>query len=449
MGARPVLESLQDLAWLAGGLPVALLVGAALAIIWWQGWLSRGLVVLLLVIAILPIFGGSGDASEGSPLRQVTWGGLFLYSLCIVAQGDDGRFELPLRWVPLSLWVLLAYCLATVMWSPVAEASFKRWVQVTGVAILAMALFRSGRGEPLYERLFWPALVLSVLGLGNLVVNPGYAIDVEGCFRGIASHKNTWGQFCLLGGLAALTRAFARERDWLAWGVFLLCAVSVLLSKSSSSTLMLLAITGLFALWYLWTLPGRIGKAIVTLGGGGTLLAIYLYFVFQGDASMQAIADAGLGTVGKNSTLTGRTFLWELIRGEIAKHPWLGVGYGGFWMGMAGPSAAVIVRLDWGPPWQSHNGYLDVINEIGYLGLGLTVLMLLQQAWNLLKFSRGPHSALFMFHVAILVATVVGNITETSLVRTTHFWWILFVASLVEVQARLLRQPELYAKKSP
>ncbi len=440
-------EPMLDWALLAGGVPLAALAGMALALVWWQGWIGRGLVVLLLVIAILPIFGGSGDADQGSPLRQVTWGGLFFYSLCIIIRNQQGQLQLPLNWVPWPLWLLIGYCLITVLWSPVPEPSFKRWVQVTGVLLLGMALFRSGEDTPLYERLFLPALVLSVAGLVNLAVNPGYAIDVEGCFRGIASHKNTWGQFCLLGGLAALTRAFARERDWLAWGVFTLCALSVLLSKSSSSTLMLLAITGLFALWYLWTLPGRTGKAVVTLGGGGTLLAIYLYFVFQGDASVQAIADAGLGTVGKNSTLTGRTYLWELIQAQIDQHPWLGVGYGGFWMGMAGPSAAVIVRLDWGPPWQSHNGYLDVINEIGYLGLALTVLMLLHQAWNLLRFSRGPHSALFMFHVAILVATVVGNITETSLVRTTHFWWILYVASAVEVQARLLRQPELYAKR--
>jgi len=50
-----------------------------------------------------------------------------------------------------------------------------------------------------------------------------------------------------------------------------------------------------------------------------------------------AIANA----LGRDVTLTGRTSIWAVVLDKISKHPWLGYGYKGFWLGMEGESADV------------------------------------------------------------------------------------------------------------
>ena len=47
-----------------------------------------------------------------------------------------------------------------------------------------------------------------------------------------------------------------------------------------------------------------------------------------------------LGAFGKDATLTGRTVLWNYATEEIARHPLLGVGHGGFWTPEDGLSVA-------------------------------------------------------------------------------------------------------------
>ena len=59
---------------------------------------------------------------------------------------------------------------------------------------------------------------------------------------------------------------------------------------------------------------------------------------------------------------------------SIAKRPLLGYGYQAFWLGLEGESYRVILAVSWVLA-QAQNGFLDVMLEMGMLGLVIVLLV--------------------------------------------------------------------------
>jgi len=124
--------------------------------------------------------------------------------------------------------------------------------------------------------------------------------------------------------------------------------------------------------------------------------------------------------------------LWELMMAEVAKHPWFGVGYGGFWLGLEGAAGQIAYIVRWGYPGQAHNGYIDLLNELGVTGLTLVACAIAAHVRRLVSLAAVDREAA-RFHAALLVAILTLNLTEASILRTTHLWWIAFTLSVIEV----------------
>ena len=177
------------------------------------------------------------------------------------------------------------------------------------------------------------------------------------------------------------------------------------------------------------------------------LLGINFAGAVFGYPSVQDVLELVFKSTGKDITLSGRTYLWELIWKEIGKHPWLGTGYGGFWLGLEGMAGQIAYLVRWGYPGQAHNGYLDILNELGVVGLFLLLAFVVQHAMQLVRLAAIDRP-LALFHGALLVALLTLNLAEATLLRTTHLWWIVFVASVFEVNA-ILRKSQLGAVNRP
>src|SRR5690606_33883518 len=152
--------------------------------------------------------------------------------------------------------------------------------------------------------------------------------------------------------------------------------------------------------------------------------------------------EAVLAALGRDATLTGRTLLWVLVLGEIRERPWLGYGYGGYWLGWDGPSAFVWQAVGWMPP-SAHNGYLDAVLDLGLVGL---VIAMAGIGGVLVREVRGLRSARTpaqRWPVLFLLMYLVYNSVESILVRRNNLLWILCVA--VAAGARAGAQPSAVA----
>jgi O-antigen ligase len=125
----------------------------------------------------------------------------------------------------------------------------------------------------------------------------------------------------------------------------------------------------------------------------------------------------------KDTSFTGRSNIWALITEHSAQHPMLGTGYGAYWTPVpmpGGDSFEFVRRMGGFYPGSAHNGYLEILNDLGWVGLVLLlgfIAVFLLQALRQLRIDP-PQAALYL---AILLHQAITNLSET------HWFGVLSV----------------------
>lgn len=382
--------------------------------------------------SLLPFGAGPDGASEGSFLRQLVWGSIFL-SAALVFIRQPSRRELAIKALPPTLLCLLLFVSASALWSPAPYVSFKRILQIIGVAALGGALIVGGSGTYRIHRLATPVLSIAML-LAMLfsAAFPGFAFSDIG-FRAFMATKNNFGQFAVFSIIFGIGALYLDGRYKLVYlPLVIISLVGLGLSKSVAAIAALAAVAVFFiARAFLRSTLPHWWKLL--LGGSMALVLVFhVAGVIYGYPSIRDLLEFVFKATGRDLSLSGRTDLWGLMWTEAMKHPWLGTGYGGFWLGLEGMSGQIAYLVRWGYPGQAHNGYLDIFNELGLTGILLLLAFLIAHARNLACLAQSDKK-LADFHTAIFIAILTINIAEAAILRTTHFWWMLFVASVFEV----------------
>lgn len=391
--------------------------------------------MLVVMFVLLPVGAGAAGAQDGSTLRQLVLGTLFLAGLFTIVRFPDRWAQIP-RAVPLSFALLVGYTLLSAFWSPEPWISVRRSAQVVGVAIVALAIVIGGMGKHRVHRLLaLPMLFGVALAIGVTAAFPDFAFAENG-LRGFTFTKNNFGQFCAMVVFIGMAWSFVERRFTAFWlGVVLLALVGLAFSRSITTILALLAVTAASSLVLVARLihsswmPVALVAAMLLLAGGFVAGLVFGFPAFE------TVLETALKPTGRDLTLTGRTYLWELMVAEAMRHPWFGTGYGSFWLGLEGRSGQIAMLVGWGYPGQAHNGYLDIFNELGIVGLALTAALLAQHSRNLSLLFGLDRRAGF-FHAGVLLFVVMLNVAEAALLRTTNPWWMLLVASIFEVSWR-------------
>jgi len=230
--------------------------------------------------------------------------------------------------------------------------------------------------------------------------------------------------------------AFAMKpsRGWLWVPVGLLCFGLVVLSTSKTALLASLAAISLFVVLRIFRrFPVlRIPVVYIVIAGAGVF------------ASLMLLApDFMFDLIGKDRTLTGRTDIWDAIVLSIKDKPYLGYGYGVYWMDELGPSYYVRLQLQWGIP-SAHNGWMETWLSIGVLGVALfalqfiwTFILAVQRIW------RGGSETYFA--ILIVVVFFIFSMSESAVLQQNDLSWVIFVA----VAAKLFSFEKPYWRNKP
>ncbi|MFZ6861146.1 O-antigen ligase family protein [Undibacterium sp. Ji67W] len=413
--------------------------------------LIRVMVVLFAVFSLLPYgiswdyTGSSALTMEGSLTTKLEWGGLISLSMIIlyrhlpVAMSD-------LRSLNPFLVAILLWCIFSSFWSPLPGITFKRAIQLVGLVMISMSINMAPRPLALLIKyLLYPLMAILFLSLFMVITSPSLAIDyaLGGAWRGALSHKNELGQVAAVSILLWQARACIDKLDIR----FLLAAIGftffmLIMSKSSTSMIITLMTSTIFHILRKRRLNSDYPLTrIIIVFFCVILLALYVFYIQESRFPAWSEISSPIAHIfGKGSDLTGRTDIWELVLLEIRKHWVIGLGYGAFWLGPDSLSQFIISALHW-IPLQSHNGYLDILNEQGLVGLALCILCLLAQAVSLIIMGRKDRTQA-AFWAAMLFVVVVTNFTESSLFRGFGFQNVFFIFALVASTSanRRLRQ---------
>lgn len=409
-------------------------------------FLTYALIVLSVSFSLLPAelnWGNvtpEGSYTQGSLVFQIQFGSIFLVGAIIAFYYRDWTF-LKLRHINPCLLLLVTYCIITMLWSPYPVITFKRSCQLIGLIVVGLVISPpTGKPRQLIYTLLATFTVIMMLSMIIVLIMPSIGIDYEldNAWRGILSQKNS------LGVVAALSVIFwAREimdkqlPTWLCILGFLFSTFMLIMTKSTTALIVCMFCVGCYFFIRKRHFFGdfdyiKIFVSLLTI----VLTAVWIFYLFNGHLPTWQEIFAPIGAVFDKSTdLTGRTEIWALVLLSIKQHPIFGIGYGAFWLGEGSPSQYIINVLHW-IPLQSHNGYLDILNELGITGLILLIGVFIFHAINLFKFLKIDREEAAI-HWSIFIFILISHISESEIFRGVLFQNIFFLYSSITVSSRI------------
>jgi len=211
---------------------------------------------------------------------------------------------------------------------------------------------------------------LAAAGLLAAVAYPkmGVQHDINaGDWRGLWYEKNQMGAMMVYGALAAMAALLAgsTRRKQMVFTI-VLCAAMLLMSKSKTSLLALMI-----------GLCGSMLLAAMRRGPATAVIVVWLGVTVAVTAAMVMWLAPELlfKALGKDPSLTGRTDIWAGLLRQSAKRPLTGFGYGVFWTLDSVPANWIRKETGWLVP-SAHNGWLDILAQLGWIGVGLCALVL-------------------------------------------------------------------------
>jgi len=245
------------------------------------------------------------------------------------------REDLPLMLRNSAAYLLLPlFALSSTLWSIDTDATGYYGFQFLITALIGCIIGAGLDRKSAMRGVFYAFAFYAFASLifGRSVTWGGGAMG-NSAFAGLAQAKNTAGDCAAVGvilSMAVLFDAIEGRRHRLALFAMVALALQfqMLIAARSSGAILAAAIAlALFVLWSfsrLFPKPARVVTAI------SAIIAIVSAVLTQHIWLPALVASMSRAT-GKDSTLTGRTYLWDRAAALIQERPILGVGYNGFW----------------------------------------------------------------------------------------------------------------------
>lgn len=332
----------------------------------------------------------------------------------VIAVGRDN--------LPVILLVIII--VASTGWSVNSAVTLRRSIALLGTTLFALYLVV--RYQP-YELIRIVALALGIMAVASMlavIVTPDLAIHQDrhvGAWRGVFSHKNAFGRFMTLGVLANALLATKQSRFRVLYiTTALLCLGLVGMSQSRTAWVVTLALGVAFLIFRAF--QARLVFAIPLIG---FIIALSSAIVIVIASNLQDI----LFLLGRDMSLTGRVPLWTASLQDIMSRPWLGHGYRAYWLGERSASVDALFAAGWiQSPSHGHNAFLDLCLEIGLIGFGVFVVIVVMCSYRSLTYLRHSRAAIATWPPLLLTYLFVFALPGGELVSQNSIAWVLMVA---------------------
>ncbi len=390
--------------------------------------LLAGSRMVSLWLQTAPVVQTPREYVDGSPLDRLILTMLLMAAIMVLI----ARWHRAVRVLRMNGPILLffSYCAVSAFWSDYTGVALKRWVKAVGdVAMVLIVLTDRDRVTAIKRLLTRVGFLLMPLSVLLIEFYPSigraYMPEIGQVANvGVTTNKNTLGMVCMVLGVGfvwllikALREERHRFRQVVAIGSTLLI-ILWLLYMAHSATSLAAFLLGSSLIVYL-NLPGNVRPSRVHFIVGVMVLTACLAFLFP------EIYASAVHALGRNTGLTGRTQLWNVLLG-MDHRPWLGTGYSSFWLGNRLRTLWIIF------PWQpneAHNGYIEILLDLGWVGIVLLVSLIVSGYRNgIAEFNRDPEAG--SLRLAYIVVAVVYNFTESGF-KMLNPTWIFFIFAIL------------------
>lgn len=387
----------------------------------WEG-LAAGFILFLLTGALIgPLL---APQQQEVPALRLVWPPVYLIILGLM--GFRAR-QMATAWPAfLLLTAMAALALSSSLWSQAPDVSQRRVLALALTGGFSVYLGVVFRGVDPPRLLTWTFLALGAGSLVAVFLFPSLGVHHDanaGLWRGLWYEKNHMGMVMAVGLIAASSLLAAGEpRDRrIALAAIGVCALALLGSQSKTALIMAMLGGGLIGLCRLIARMGPVFGVIAVWSLGLTLVVSLAVWNFY---SVEILA-----LFGKDPTLTGRTEIWTAIERMAAQRPWLGYGYGAFWVRDTEPMEWIRHQTGWLVP-SAHQGWLDLRVQLGWAGTWLVGSVIALTTATVLFRLTGLGRREGYWSLAYLAAFLLLSLSESVLMSHQDLPWTLFVALL-------------------
>jgi O-antigen ligase len=381
--------------------------------------------------------------TEGSPLSRTLWLTLLGFSLAMILSRSGVALKL-LKQINPFLFVFIALAAASAFWSIEPAITLRRSLRLTTIVLAAITLAVTSSQTNRLQSVLRPILTTLLVGsIIFVILAPELAImqsdrpELIGAWHGLATQKNG------LGSLAAIA-LILWVHAWLnnesrGWIVMVGAAVSAvcLINSRSSSSIMAAAFSIVLMLMLLRSPPGLRRYLPYLIGLFAATLLVYSLAVLDLLPGSELLLSPVTAITGKDQTFSGRSAVWAILNEHISYRPWLGSGFGAYWVEQPSSPSMEMERRLYFYPTEGHNGYLDVINDLGAIGglcLVAYLVALLRQGLRVFAVLR-PQGALYL---VLLFEQLVGNLSESRWFNVLTFDFVIMTLVTVSMGKNLL-----------
>lgn len=378
---------------------------------------------VIIVIMVVPdgfTYGptANGMPTEGTDLSRFTWLALLAFGVVVPLSRSGLALKL-LKQVNPYLLVFVLLAAASLLWSIDPGVTLRRLLRVTTTVLVAVAFGLMTWRTTRFQSVIRPILTLLLVGsIAFVIYAPTLAIDQSdaaallGAWHGLATQKNGLGSLAAIALILWFHAGLSNEKPW--WMAGLGIAVSLIcLVKSRSSTSIMNAAFACMLMFMLLRPPVSLRRYLPYLVVLFVVaLLLYSLAVLNLVPGSSVLLSPITALSGKDQTFSGRSAIWAIVNEHIAQRPFMGSGYGAYWVQLPGSPSMEMVRRLFFYPTEGHNGYLDVINDLGIVGalclLGYLITYV-RQGLKLMLLMR-PQGVLYL---AVLFDQLIANLTES------------------------------------
>lgn len=389
--------------------------------------------LFLSTSALIPVLieGGNGGGITSDPYSPKFFMGVYIitFLLIVAHQKNFVRAAQKNIWI----WLFLGIVLASILWTFAPDVTPRRSVLLLGTSTFAVYMAMRFTLREQLQLLAVALGIVIVLSFLFAIGLPKYGLMTvqeggihAGSWRGIMTHKNILGRLMVFSSMVFLFVAMSNpirniRYRWVPWAGYILSIALIILSTSKSALVVFLSLMIILPLYRSWRkhynqlIPLMIAL-ILTVGSISTIML----------ENLPVVADA----LGKDLTLTGRTDIWSAMFDLIWERPWFGYGFNAVWRDWDNQVTAYLWRtLAWQCPY-GHNGFMDLLAELGFAGLSVFLLSFITTYFKGIMWLRITRCIEGIWPLIYLTYLVMYNISESTLVETNSIFWIVYVSTV-------------------
>lgn len=328
------------------------------------------------------------------------------------------------------LLILPTLCLISTIWAPSANEAIRKGVLMGLSGVLAVYAASRMSGRQIIAVYFLGEIYGALLTLMAPNITGG---DWNGPF----GQKN----FLAVHMFILFATGFALLLDkqcnrWLRGTAALFVVIAafiILMTKSATTLIMTLGATGAFlAHAFVWQPAMRLRHMrtliVLLLVMLVLLVTLILFGLIQYDA-----VNSVLAALGKDSTLTGRTFIWDWGHRIMNERPWTGMGADGFWRPEFGIANQITTYFFYERfvTFSFHNSYIENGVQFGYPGYYATYFIAGWGLWNCARTWMRNQTIINAAFLIIALMVIVRSNAESDLASAFGGTAILFYIAAV------------------